>query len=285
MSAVLAPPEPETDRWRRPPAFPPDWADAWGDDACGLWADFAVAGVVQRMRWIEPGTFWMGSPDDQPERYDREGPRHRVRLTQGFWLADTACTQALWQAVTGQNPSHFKGDDALPVEQVSWDDVQAFLQRVPALCEGCSPVLPTEAQWEYACRAGSETPFSFGGQITPALANYDGNYPYAGGAKGEYRGRTVPVKSLPRNAWGLYQMHGNVWEWCADGLREYAKTAREGEAIDDPEGPGPDQQGAFRAVRGGSWFFDARFVRSAYRIAYQRGNRLHSLGFRVALRS
>ena len=275
----------DAERWRRPPAFPPAWADAWGDDRFGLWAEISVGEVVQRMRWVEPGEFWMGSPDDEAERSSNEGPRHRVRLV-GFWLADSACTQALWQAVMGSNPSHFTGDASLPVEQVSWDDVQGFLQRLQAgLPEGSEPVLPTEAQWEYACRAGTETPFSFGTTLTTAQANYDGNYPYGKAPKGPYRERTVPVKSLPANAWGLYEMHGNVWEWCADDWRDYAGTALRDAVLQDPWGPVPQEQGAPRAVRGGSWLLRAGFLRSALRSRDPRGDRYYTLGFRVALRS
>ena len=180
---------------RRPPVLPPAGALAWGDDACGLWIDVDLAGVVQRFRWIEPGEFMMGSPDDEPEREKDEGPRHRVRLTTGFWLADTACTQALWRAVMGgKNPSRFQEDERNPVENVSWDEVSGFLRRLASLVPGIVAELPTEAEWEYACRAGSETPFHFGATITPERANYDGNYPYAG-EKGDYRQNTVPVKT------------------------------------------------------------------------------------------
>ena len=280
---------------RRPPAFPPAWADAWSDDRFGLWAEFSVGAVVQRLRWVEPGSYWMGSPDEEralicnkgAEAWARnEAPRHAVRVTSGFWLADSACTQALWLAVSGGNPGHFKGDDALPVEQVSWDDVQGFLQRLQAgLPEGSDAVLPTEAQWEYACRAGTETPFSFGATLTTAQANYDGNYPYGKAPKGAYRERTVPVKSLPPNTWGLYEMHGNVWEWCADDQRDYAGTALPDGALEDPWGPVSQEPEAHRAVRGGSWVYHAGFLRSAIRRRYRRGDRYRYLGFRVALRS
>ncbi len=117
--------------------LPPTCAFAWGDDAYGLWIDVEFGSVVQRFRWIEPGEFRMGSPADEPERQEREGPRHRVRLTTGFWLADTACTQALWMAVMGgENPSGFQEDPRNPVEKVSWDDVSAFLRRVASLAPG-----------------------------------------------------------------------------------------------------------------------------------------------------
>ncbi len=266
---------------RAPPAghWPPAWAVAWGDDRFGLWADLAVASVVQRLRWIEPGSFLMGSPETEPGRYDSEGPQHRVTLTQGFWLADAACTQALWLAVVGgKNPSNFKGDDELPVEQVSWDEVmKKFLPKLQALLpEGVEAALPSEAQWEYACRAGTKTPFSFGEQINPGLVNYDGNYPYNNGQKGQYRKKTVPVKALPANAWGLYQMHGNVWEWCLDEQRTYANAE-----VVDPLGAVGDGP---RALRGGSWFLGAGFARSAFRFHDDRGGRWNDFGFRVTLR-
>ena len=167
----------------------PAWADEWGRDRFGLYAEFRIKGVVQRMRWIEPGEFLMGSPDSEPERFSDEGPQHSVRLGEGFWLADSACTQALWLALmAGKNPSHFDDDLQCPVEQVSWGGVQEFMQRLrehlPASSE---PILPSEAQWEYACRAGTTTPFNLGENITPEQVNYDGNYPYNGAKKGEYR--------------------------------------------------------------------------------------------------
>lgn len=283
---------------RAPPAgwWPPAWASAWGDDRYGLWAELEVEDsrlnggtvlsgssgkVVQRFRWMEPGSFLMGSPDSEPNHESDEGPQHQVTLTQGFWLADTACTQALWLAVAGgENPSHFKDDAQYPVESVIWNNVkEKFLPKLQALLPpDCEATLPTEAQWEYACRAGTTTPFNFGDNITPALVNYDGNYPYNDGEKGEYRNRTVPVKTLPANPWGLYEMHGNVWEWCFDEKRDYAEGA-----VLDPLGAignGP------RLLRGGSWNFIARFARSAYRIRLLgvRDFRPGSIGFRVALR-
>ncbi|MCM8611924.1 SUMF1/EgtB/PvdO family nonheme iron enzyme [Accumulibacter sp.] len=261
-------------RLQRPP-----WAKELGRDSHGLYLDVELNGVVQRFRWIDPGEFLMGSPGDEPGREENEGPRHRVRLTQGFWLADTACTQALWRAVMGgSNPSAFQDDARNPVENVSWDDTSAFLQRVSSLVPGVVAELPTEAEWEYACRAGSETPFSFGTTITPEQANYDGNYPYAGGEKGVDRQKTVPVKSFAPTRWGLYEMHGNVWEWCVDGKRAYDGS--------DEENPrGPEDVGEWRVVRGGSWDDGAVGLRSACRDEWHRAIRLGPLGFRFALRS
>lgn len=234
----------------------------------------------QTLRWIEPGTFLMGSPDDELERFDREGPLHVVTISRGYWLADTACTQALWLAVMDYNPSHFQGNPNLPVESVSWHDVQSFLRELQSLLPGCQVDLPSETEWEYACRAGTTTPFSFGSQITPEQVNYDGNYPYAGGEKGEYRGKTVLVKSLPANAWGLYEMHGNIWEWCKDGRRIYDRQTQL-----DPLGPVAGGEGEPCCVRGGTWSGIARWARSAGRSAVRSGSAGDNLGFRFCLRS
>ena len=234
-----------------------------GIDEYGTYADLHISTgygkATQRMRWIEPGTFLMGSPSCEAERWDNEGPQHLVTLTKGFWLADTACTQALWQAVMGNNPSYFRDNEQNPVENVSWNDVQEFLRTIETLLPGVEACLPTEAQWEYACRAGTTTVFSFGNQITPKQANYDGGYPYADGEEGEYRGSTLPVKSLPINAWGLYDMHGNVAEWVIDAyLESYAKF---------PEGAAyvPATTEYPHVARGGSWDDEPDLLRSAAR--------------------
>jgi formylglycine-generating enzyme len=255
-----------------PPVFPLPWADEWGQDRYGIWMVFFCKGVLQRMRWIKPGRFKMGSPKTEKERYNDETP-HEVILTAGFWLADTPCTQALWEAVMGDNPSGFKGLQR-PVETVSWDDCQTFMQRIKQLKPGLDLCLPSEAQWEYACRAGTETPFSFGANITPEQVNYNGKYPYADGKKGQYREHTVEVKSLPCNNWGLYQMHGNVWEWCADWYGEYAA-----DSIVNPTGA---VSSGYRVCRGGSWFDFGRNVRSVFRFRFQPAIRNFSLGFRFS---
>ena len=238
--------------------------------------DLNYQGVCQRFRWILPGSFLMGSPESEVDRepWGGDETQHRVTLTHGFWLTDTACTQALWQAVMGNNPSDFASDLGLPVEYVSWLDVQQFIERLNVLFPDLQARLPSEAQWEYACRAGTQTPFSFGGNITPEQVNYDGNYPYAGGSKGLCRQRTVPVKSLPPNPWGLYEMHGNVWEWCSDWYGGY----REQEVI-NPKGP---DQGNSRVVRGGSWNSSARSTRSANRHGNEPDFRDFMIGFRLA---
>ncbi len=189
------------------------------------------------------------------------------------WLADTTCTQALWQAVLGDNPSRFKGEDR-PVENVSWDDAQRFIARLNELVSDGGFRLPTEAEWEYACRAGTRTAFWFGDQISPEQVNYDGDYPYAGGQTGLNRGETVEVKALPCNGWGLYQMHGNVWEWCQDWFGDYPA-----EMVVDPTGPA---EGERRVLGGGSWVSYGRNARSAARFPGGPGSRRDVYGFRLA---
>jgi len=276
----------------------PDWADEIGLDDYGLYVNFSVKGVSQIMRWIMPGRFMMGSPESEAERIDDE-LLHEVILTKAYWLADTACTQALWQAVMGENPSEFK-NDLNPVENVSWDavqefinhlnekqsdldfrlkkvnwkDAQQFINHLNNIPSGLHFRLPTEAEWEYACRAGTTTPFSFGENITPEQVNYNGEYPYAGAAKGLSREQTVKVKALPCHRWGLYQMHGNVWEWCADGYAAYPNRA-----LIDPQGP---DGASGRVLRGGGWFDGAWFVRSADRDRFGPGLRDDNVGLRLA---
>ncbi len=259
---------------------PPEWASGWGEDRYGLFVDFTLESVTQRLRWIRPGPFQMGSPPEEPEREKDEGPQHLVTFQQGFWLFDTACTQALWQVVMGDNPSHFK-EPTRPVEQVSWLDVQEFLAKINQKISGLNLTLPSEAQWEYACRAGTTTPFSFGDNITPAQVNYDGNYPYAQGVKGEDRQQTVPVATLPPNSWGLFEMHGKVWEWCADHWHDsYELAPTDGRAWMEAESA--SQVGVLRVVRGGTWGDAARFVRAAFRFHFRPDVRFHYLGFRCS---
>ncbi len=256
-----------------PVHFPAAWASDWGEDPYGLWQSLTYRGVRQAFRWMPLGRFLMGSPEDEHDRENDE-LQHKVILTRGFWLAETACTQALWQAVVGQNPSYFKGERR-PVEQVSWNDVQGFIARLNGAVPGLEARLPTEAEWEYACRAGTSTPFSFGRDITPEQVNYNGDYPYRGNQKRLSREETVEVASLPANSWGLYEMHGNVWEWCQDWYGNYP----EGPTV-DPTGPATGER---RVLRGGSWIDCGRFARSAYRLDVGPGLRLRFCGFRLAL--
>ncbi|MCP4109251.1 MAG: formylglycine-generating enzyme family protein [Desulfobacteraceae bacterium] len=224
--------------------------------------------------YIPPGSFEMGSPEDELERYDDE-MLHRVTLTRGFYMQTTQVTQGQWKAIMGDNPSRFKeGGDTCPVEQVSWDDVQEFIRKLN-LKEGKTYRLPTEAEWEYSCRAGTETPFYTGKCLSTDQANYDGDYPYADCPKGIYRKKTMPVASFDPNPWGLYDMHGNVWEWCQDWYGDYPA-----DAVTDPGGP---SDGSYRVLRGGSWIGIAGRCRSGCRSRNSPGERDDSDGFRLVL--
>jgi formylglycine-generating enzyme required for sulfatase activity len=241
-------------------------------------------GVALNMVTIPAGSFLMGSPMDEPERVEHEGPQHEVTLG-SFFMAQTPITQAQWRAVAGwqklerdlkPDPSKFKGANR-PVEQVSWLDALEFCRRLNQRT-GQRYGLPSEAQWEYACRAGSTTPFHFGATLTPELANYNGNEAYGNGSKGTYREQTIEVASFPSNGWGLHDMHGNVWEWCADHWHDSYNFA-----------PGDDQPWLIpaaaddepRLLRGGSWSSFPRYCRSAFRAHDWPVNAFDFVGFRV----
>jgi formylglycine-generating enzyme required for sulfatase activity/uncharacterized protein YgiM (DUF1202 family) len=233
------------------------------------------SGVKLTLCYIPPGSFTMGSPASEANRSDDED-QVQVRISKGFWLAKTECTQAQWRAVMGAEPSHFKGDD-LPVESVSWEDAQAFMAKLNGknvLPAGWKWSLPSEAQWEYACRAGTMTATSYGDSLSSMQANFDGNEPYGSASKGPYLEKTSPVGSYAANAWGLQDMHGNVSEWCSDW---YA----------DKLPGGTDPMGAFsgthRVGRGGSWNFRGLNCRSAGRDWLDTGFGNDSGGFRCAL--
>jgi formylglycine-generating enzyme required for sulfatase activity len=212
---------------------------------------------------IPAGTFQMGANDS--DAYNDEQPVHTVRLTQLFYLGKYEVTQGQWQAVMGGNPSEFKGDPNRPVENVSWDDVQEFIRRLNSREGGVAYRLPTDAEWEYAARAGTTTRWSFGDD-----ASQLGRYAWYGGNAG---GHTHPVGQLPPNPWGLYDMHGNVNEWVQDGKRDYTS----GTAV-DPAGP---SSGSGRVNRGGSWGDGARFCRSPYRGSNMYGYGRADQGFRL----
>ena len=223
---------------------------------------------------IKPGEFLMGSPESEENRQEDEAQRP-VRLTKGFFMGITEVTQAQWKAVMGTDPSDFKGDN-LPVEQMSWDDAVGFCRKLSAK-ESKRYRLPTEAEWEYACRAGTTTAFNTGPTISTDQANYNGDYTYAGGRKGIDRKKTMPVGGFKSNTWGLYDMHGNVWEWCGDWYGEYRRS----EAV-DPTGLA---SGKRRVLRGGSWSSYPRYCRSAHRRAYSPDFRINDWGFRLVLDS
>jgi formylglycine-generating enzyme required for sulfatase activity len=219
-----------------------------------------------------------------------------VEITRPFYLGVFPVTQAQWQKVMGNNPSYFSatggGKDKVkgmntadfPVEQVSWEEARVFLQRLSALeterRAGRSYRLPTEAEWEYACRGGgcSSTPFHFGSSLSSTQANFDGRYPYGGGASGPYLERTCAVGSYRPNAFGLYDMHGNVYEWCADFYDEhyYSNSPKA-----DPRGPSEGWRS--RVMRGGGWRSESRGCRSAYRYWHSPDQGYFILGFRAAL--
>jgi formylglycine-generating enzyme required for sulfatase activity len=237
---------------------------------------------------IQGGTFTMGSPANEIDRDDDE-VQHSVTVS-SFYMGRTEVTQKEYMEVMGTNPSSLKGDN-LPVEGVNWFNAVEFCNRMSQR-EGLTPAytvnktyvtwhrsangycLPTEAEWEYACRAGTETPFSTGNNITTKQANYDG-FPYNNNAKGTFRNKTVKVRSFSPNAWGLYNMHGNVWEWCWDLYEEYASGAQI-----DPAGA---SSGSDRIIRGGSWLVHAQFLRSANRFSISPSRVTNAIGFRLAL--
>lgn len=271
---------PPEDAWRAPIGdFPPAWASGCGDDPYGLWADLTVNGVTQRMRWIEPSGqegFWMGAPEverkaiqhknvrDMASKNEHEPQREWVEY--GLWLADTPCTQAFWSAVVGKNLSHFRDrPDAsrLPVENVSWDDVMTqFISRFAQTPEWGTEdrlCLPNETQWEYAARAGTRTAYWWGDEPDDRLANW-----------GRLRAGTTPVKDYAPNPWGLFDVHGNVWEWCADVWQPHR---------------GPQEAWDARVVRGSSWIYNPGVARAAFRDGRPRWLRTETRGFRFALKS
>ncbi|MGK7921304.1 MAG: formylglycine-generating enzyme family protein [Trichodesmium sp.] len=230
-------------------------------------------GVSLEMVKIPAGRYFMGSPDTEAGRRGRESPQHYVDVPE-FFVGKYPVTQAQWQAVMGNNPSSFKGANR-PVEKVSWNNATEFCQKLSEIT-GKKYSLPSESQWEYACRARTTTPFYFGETITSELANYNGNYTYADVPKGIYREETTDVGIFPPNAFGLYDMHGNVWEWCADDRHDNYEGAPTGGSawLDGNETVSP--------LRGGSWISYPSYCRSAVRnIFYRRDNQNYIFGFRI----
>jgi formylglycine-generating enzyme required for sulfatase activity len=259
-------------------------------------------GVALTMLRIPAGSFEMGAPETEAESSDRERPVHRVTLGE-FLLGQTPITQAQWRAVAAwerldhepvdrwpeslgadpiaklTKPERFRGD-LRPVVNVSWFDAQAFCQRL-AVRTGKNYALPSEAQWEYACRAGTTTPFHYGATISTELANYNGEV-YGNGEKGDFRQQTTDVLSFHANAWGLHDMHGNVWEWCADQWHNnYEGAPEDGRAWIDDEANEYKNEMKLGLPRGGSWLNTPRICRSAYRGISPSVNREFSIGLRV----
>jgi formylglycine-generating enzyme required for sulfatase activity len=232
---------------------------------------------------IPAGVFPMGSDEGEPGHRFNEGPRHEVAITAPFYMGVHPVTQEQYERVMGTNPAQFHrtsgGGPAHPVERVSWEDAVAFCRRLsesPAeRQQGRTYRLPTEAEWEYACRAGTTTPFCYGAVLSAAQANIDGGFPYGEAPKEPSQGKTTPVGAYPANHFGLHDMHGNVWQWCLDWYndRYYQHSPRR-----DPPGA---ESGRFRVVRGGSWRNHAVTCRAAYRNGLVPYNRDRFTGFRV----
>ncbi len=277
-----------------PKATPAEvWTSSFAGQEAGALRVLEHDGVAYRLRWSPPGSFTTGSPKPEREeavrplkesiakagagnqekssvKYERnilelreealaKETQRQVTLTQGFWILETEVTQQMWKSVMGYNPSEFVGAD-LPVEQVSWSVCQEFVARLNEL--GLAPVgarfaLPTEAQWEYACRAGTTTPFYWGDSLNGDKANCNGYYSYGTKKRGEFSQETKPVQSYPANPWGLFDMHGNVAEWCEDWFGDLTSGS-----VTDPCGC---NRGERRAIRGGSCKQEALFCRSAAR--------------------
>ena len=228
-------------------------------------------GVFLDMVEIPGGTFIMGSPENEAQRRLNESPQHQVTVP-SFCMGKYELTQAQYQAIMGDNPAYFKGNNR-PVENVSWNDAVAFCEKLSQKT-GKKYRLPSEAEWEYACRAGTTTPFYFGESVTPDLVNYDGNYTYASAPKGQYRQQTTDVGTFPPNVFGLYDMHGNVWEWCEDDWQEnYINAPTNGSAL--------ISRSNIKTLRGGSWYDFPENCRSAYRFDYYLVSYFNPVGFRV----
>jgi formylglycine-generating enzyme required for sulfatase activity len=222
--------------------------------------------------YIPPGTFMMGSPLTEFGR-DKDEKQRTVTLTEGFYIQTTEVTQGQWKAVMRKNPSFFKNcGDNCPVEQISWNDAQELISKLNQMEGSVIYRLPTEAEWEYACRAGSKTAIANGG-ILELECDHDSNLDAMGWYCGNARKKTHPVAQKNPNDWGLYDMHGNVFEWCQDRYGDYYSTS-----ITDPTGP---MDGLYRVYRGGGWNFGAKLSRSAERLKFTPDYKSRALGFRL----
>lgn len=224
-------------------------------------------------RLIPAGSFMMGSPPTEAEREPQEA-FHRAEIPRAFYLGKFEVTQGEWRQVMETNPSHFSDcGRRCPVERVNFHQVQEFIARLEKLSGGARFRLPTEAEWEYACRAGTTTPFNTGATLSTDQANYNGDFSYAGQPRGNNRQRTMPVGSFAPNAWGLYDMHGNVWEWCED----WYCPQWNGQPMNSED----SCHTGFKVIRGGSWAFNAQSARSALRYTHRPQDLGYSLGFRL----
>jgi len=243
-----------------------------------LLRDVLQAQLPENFVLIRGGQFTMGSPEGEVGRNDSE-MQHEVKVGD-FAMCRYAVTVGEYLAFASDTGKAYQGDRSsrLPAVDVSWDDAVAYCDWLSKRRGGLYR-LPTEAEWEYACRAGTTTPFSTGENLTTDQANYNGDYPYRDYPKGEYRGKTVSVDSFEPNGYGLYNMHGNVWEWCGDGYYEnYYEECRKQGVVENPQGP---TKGSYRVLRGGCWDDSAQYCRSAYRYNSSPGYRTNNVGFRL----
>ena len=262
--------------------LPPSWASGWGQDEVGVFAELTVEHVSQKLRWIPAGSFMMGSPEEEQGRFSNEAPQHKVTIGSGFWLFDTPVTQALWFAVMGTTPSYFQGAER-PVEQISWLDAKDFIDKLNSRIPDLGLRFPSEAEWEYACRAGTE-----GLNYAESLENeMEGEGTESLGQIAWYArnsdDQTHSVAQKEPNNFGLYDMLGNVWEWCEDEWHSnYEGAPNDGAAwLRQPSYPDAEGRG-LRVIRGGSWGAGARVVRSAFRGRVEPSFRGDYLGFRCA---
>ena len=253
--------------------------------AAVLTVDTYVDPEADRLAWINPGIFTMGSPSTEQDRKDDEEPQTQVTISSGFWMSKYETTQDEYEAVMGGNPSSYKGNANLPVEMVSWDDATNYCAKLTVreqtagrLPAGYEYRLPTEAEWEYACRAGTTAATAYGNSLSSTQANFNGNLPYGGANAGPYREATARVGTYATNAWGLYDMHGNVSEWCLDWYGAYP-----GGTVTDPQGPATPTSGMYRVLRGGSWNMNGGLCRSASRSCSTPKSTRRTDGFRPIL--
>ena len=236
---------------------------------------------------VPAGVFMMGSPDNEPQRYSNEGPQHKVTIPRPFAIGRFPVTFEEWDAALAAGGVNHNLPDAgwgrarRPVINVSWTDANSYIAWLNGKAPGRPYRLLSEAEWEYACRAGTDTPFWWGSSTTPGQANYNGDYAYAGGgAKGEYCKKTVPVESFAANPWGLHQVHGNIWEWCEDCWNKNYKDKPDNLA--QTGGAWTTGDCGSRALRGGTWDYDPRYLRAAVRSWFYAEVRYDDIGFRVA---
>lgn len=266
------------------PRLPPVWAEVFGEDDYGIFAECSVKEVRFVWRWICPGKFMMGCDPEDEFGFKDEKPQHEVIISKGFWLAETPVTQSQWQAVMGTNPSYFKGSRR-PVESVGLEESLSFAAKLSDLMPDLYPTLPTEAQWEYSCRAGTQSAFSDGSLCTlphgkdlalDRLGWFDKNCGHG------YEGtkQTHEVKCKEPNAWGLYDMHGNVWEWCQDAW-DNSILSKPYKITVYPETKDADKS-ANRVLRGGSWDSQAKYCRAAFRGRGMPSNHWIAIGLRLA---